>query len=159
MEKNGNQPGTPGKKKGKSEKAETPSKSRKRVQEKPDEAEQEEKELGLFKKKRDRAEVTTSLESRVVPYAFFLFQSPSSVTTDSGSINDEVENNEAESETSEAILATSSSNSNISSLSTSVVASGANPPEIKVPKLEVPEPGNSQKIFQINFGLINYFCS
>lgn len=57
MEKNGNQPGTPGKKKGKSEKAETPSKSRKRVQEKTDEAEQEEKELGLFKKKRDRAEV------------------------------------------------------------------------------------------------------
>lgn len=73
------------------------------------------------------------------------FQSPSSVTTDSGSINDEVENNEGESETSEATLATSSSNSNISSLSTPVVTSGANPPEIKIPKLEVTEPGIYKK--------------
>lgn len=53
------QPTTPGKKKGKNEKAETPSKSRKRGQEKMEETvESEEKDLGLFKKKRERAEVT-----------------------------------------------------------------------------------------------------
>lgn len=59
-DKNGvctNQPGTPVKKKGKIEKIDTPSKSRKRGQERNDETESEEKELGLFKKKRDRAEV------------------------------------------------------------------------------------------------------
>lgn len=75
------QPTTPGKKKGsKNEKAETPTKSRKRAQEKSEETENEEKEMGLFKKKRERAE------------------SPSSVTTDSGSVNDDMENNEAEAE-------------------------------------------------------------
>lgn len=52
------QPSTPGKKKGKHEKPETPSKSRKRGQEKTEEVETEEKELGLFKKKRERAEVS-----------------------------------------------------------------------------------------------------
>lgn len=53
----GTQPSTPGKKKGKSDKPDTPSKSRKRGQEKTEETENEEKELGLFKKKRERAEV------------------------------------------------------------------------------------------------------
>lgn len=52
------QPNTPGKKKGKNEKVETPSKSRKRGQEKTEDVEAEEKELGLFKKKRERAEVS-----------------------------------------------------------------------------------------------------
>lgn len=51
------QPSTPGKKKGKNDKSETPSKSRKRGQEKTEDVETEEKELGLFKKKRERAEV------------------------------------------------------------------------------------------------------
>lgn len=59
LEKGGtSQPGTPNKKKGKAEKADTPTKNRKRAQEKTEEGENEEKELGLFKKKRDRAEVT-----------------------------------------------------------------------------------------------------
>lgn len=92
------QPGTPGKKKGK-EKGETPSKNRKRCQEKMEEEEKEEKDLGLFKKKRERAE------------------SPSSVTTDSGSIIDEVDNNEAESENTENSLPMSSSNGSISNSS------------------------------------------
>lgn len=57
-EKVSNAPNTPAKKKGKIEKQETPSKSsRKRAQEKIDDAEIEEKDLGLFKKKRERAEV------------------------------------------------------------------------------------------------------
>lgn len=54
-----NTPPTPIKnKKGKSEKSETPLKNRKRTQEKCEEPEIEEKELGLFKKKRERAEVS-----------------------------------------------------------------------------------------------------
>lgn len=81
-------PNTPSKKKAtagsKNEKVETPTKNRKRGQEKIEDAENDEKDLGLFKKKRERAE------------------SPSSVTTDSGSVNDEMENNEAETETVES---------------------------------------------------------
>ncbi|KAK9746205.1 Atrophin-1 family [Popillia japonica] len=72
-------PNTPGKKKGKNDtKSETPSKSRKRGQDKADDTETDEKDLGLFKKKRERAE------------------SPSA--SDSGSINDEGDTNEPESE-------------------------------------------------------------
>lgn len=54
---NNNAPNTPGKKKGKNEKPETPSKSRKRTQDKTDDTETDEKDLGLYKKKRERAEV------------------------------------------------------------------------------------------------------
>lgn len=60
LDKSGAGPNTPGKKKGgKNEKPETPSKSRKRAQDKTDDQETDEKDLGLFKKKRERAEVSS----------------------------------------------------------------------------------------------------
>lgn len=75
-------PNTPGKKKGKSDKPETPNKNRKRQQEnRVEENELEEKDLGLLKKKRERAE------------------SPSSVTTDSETVNEDVDNTENENDT------------------------------------------------------------
>lgn len=75
-------PSTPGKKKGKTDKPETPNKNRKRQQEsRVEENEMEEKDLGLLKKKRERAE------------------SPSSVTTDSETVNEDVENTENENDT------------------------------------------------------------
>uniref|UniRef100_V5GVT7 Uncharacterized protein n=1 Tax=Anoplophora glabripennis TaxID=217634 RepID=V5GVT7_ANOGL len=80
-----NQPNTPGKKKGKTDKPETPNKNRKRQQEnRVEENELEEKDLGLLKKKRERAE------------------SPSSVTTDSETVNEDVENTENDNDTSDA---------------------------------------------------------
>lgn len=79
---------TPGKKKNKSDKPETPTKnkdSRKRQQDnKSEEIDIEERDLGLLKKKRDRAE------------------SPCSLTTDSETVNDDVENPENEIESTEA---------------------------------------------------------
>lgn len=62
-EKTSNTSNTPvkNKKGNKNEKSETPSKNRKRGQEKTEEPENEEKELGLFKKKRERAEVCLCL--------------------------------------------------------------------------------------------------
>lgn len=79
-----NQSNTPGKKKGKTDKPETPNKNRKRQQEnRVEESELEEKDLGLLKKKRERAE------------------SPSSVTTDSETVNEDVENTENDNDTSD----------------------------------------------------------
>lgn len=102
-------PNTPAKKKGKSEKQETPNKTRKRAQEKVEDIDLDEKDLGIFKKKRERAEVTNtySFESYSNLLSGILIiclscKSPSSVTTDSGSINDEVDNNETEQETNDS---------------------------------------------------------
>jgi arginine-glutamic acid dipeptide repeat-containing protein len=99
-------PATPAKKKGKSEKSDTPSKNRKRAQDKIDDAEVDEKELGLFKKKRERAE------------------SPSSVTTDSGSINDDVEANEPEAE---AVESAPTTTAQTTTTTTTVSQEGAKP--------------------------------
>lgn len=61
----GGTPNTPAKNKkgGKSDKVETPTKNRKRGQDKTDEPE-EEKDLGIFKKKRERAEVRTNISMK-----------------------------------------------------------------------------------------------
>ncbi|ENN72514.1 hypothetical protein YQE_10855, partial [Dendroctonus ponderosae] len=86
-----NGPSTPGKKKGKND---TASKSRKRTQDKLEEIDQDDKDAGcIFKKKRDRAD------------------SPASITSDSGSVNEDVDHPD-----------TSQDNSNSADLSTGAAA-------------------------------------
>lgn len=65
-------PNTPAKKKGKTEKQETPNKTRKRAQEKVEEPDLDEKDLGLFKKKRERAEVIITRYYYITNYVFIV---------------------------------------------------------------------------------------
>jgi hypothetical protein len=74
-------PNTPikNKKGGKIDKLETPLKSRKRGQDKCEDPEIEEKDLGLFKKKRERAEVRLLLTltwRNYLTYFFFQYRVP-----------------------------------------------------------------------------------